>query len=81
MRFALLLVSSLILPKWYVVPDGYRVHERYEIRYPDGSKQLVGEVYEVQPGDIRVQCAGDVRIYPVSTIEHGRGFVEDFCSK
>lgn len=58
----MLLILALVLnPQWHHVKDGYSIHERYVITYPDKSVQMIGEYYQVQPGDVEAVCASGKR--------------------
>jgi hypothetical protein len=55
MHYVVLMMLALA-PHWVRVKDAYRIHERYVIRQHDGSQMMLGEFYEVAPGDIRAAC-------------------------
>lgn len=72
-RLGLLMILA-VMPRWVHVKDAMRTHERYVERYPDGTASLLGEYYEVQPGDVRAVCAGgDPRSFATSDL--ARAFV------
>lgn len=81
MQTLILLVLLALTPQWVSVKDGYLLHERYVVREHDGSQLMLGEFYEVEPGDIRAQCDGSMLIYRASSLEDARGFVEKRCTE
>lgn len=58
MRAIVLAFVLALTLHWVRVKDAYRMHERYMLREHDGSELLIGEYYEVEPGDMRAECAG-----------------------
>jgi len=54
----LMLFVALAAPQWVRVKDAYRAHERYVVRETDGSQLMLGEYFEVAPGDFRASCSG-----------------------
>lgn len=80
MRLSLMLAAFLIAPHlWVGVKDGYTFHDRLVVKYHDNSQRVVGDVYEVEPGDIRGGCA-DGPVQTFASRQDGRSFVIAGCN-
>lgn len=50
------------MPHWVPVKDAYRLHQRRVVTQADGSETVLGELYQVEPGDVRAECYGQAPV-------------------